>query len=348
MRAETNYSGDMAATVARMHARYGRRLTKENYTQLISCTNVSDAAAYLKHNTSYSKALEGVDTVNIHRGYLEELLRRHFYEDYFNIGRFEKIVDDEFYNYLTVKTEIDEILICILHINAGTDDQIATLPIYMNRYTCFDLTELARMRSFDQLLELMKKTPYYPLLLPYRPSNGEPVDYRACELRLRTYYFRRLINAAHDLDDRELAEHIASRVDVINVINAYRLKKHFNADREQIAALMIPVYGRISEKKINELYDAADANEYIALLSKTVYGREAAKTDTDLSSPESAMTFLRYKHIKRAFAMAQSPALSFFAYHSLMEIELNNIVRIIEGIRYNVPSPEIFEMIISD
>lgn len=347
-RAETNYRGDMTATVARMHARYGRRLTRENYTQLISCSNVSDAAGYLKHSTCYADDLAGVDTAAIHRGYLEDVLRRKYYENYFRLGRYEKIVNEEFYNYLTIKTEIDEILMCILHINAGTDDHIATLPIYMNRYTCFDLNELAGVRTFDGLLSLMKKTPYYQMLLPFRPAKDRMVDHRACELCLRTYFFTRILSAADDLGDKELADFIRSRADVINIINAYRLKKHFGADRDTIASMMIPINGRISERRMNELYNAADEREYVQLLSKTVYGRDAVKAEVDLNDLPAAMTYISYTNTKRTFAMTESVALSFYTYHMLKETELNNMIKVIEGIRYKLPAAEIMGMIITE
>ena len=83
-----------------MHAVYGKRLKPEDYSALLSCTSVSDAADYLKRNTYFSRWLDGVDTENIHRGNLENILRRSLMENYFRIVGFEKLGGDEFYNYI--------------------------------------------------------------------------------------------------------------------------------------------------------------------------------------------------------------------------------------------------------
>lgn len=333
-----------------MHAVYGKRLKAEDYSALMSCTSVSDAADYLKHNTYFGRWLEGVDTENIHRGNLENILRRSFIENYFRIIGFEKLGGSEFYNYIIVKTEIDEILICILHINAGTDDHITTLPIYMNKYTSFDLMELARVRSFSDLLNLTEKTPYYDILKKFRPeSDGESIDYAGCELALRTYYSKRLADSLAQFGgetEKRLKNFLGTQIDMINIINSYRMTRYFSADREEIKARMIPVYLKIPEKKLDELYSARDEKEFLKLFSETCYGREIAEQGYDMSNPEAALSRLRYKQTKMAFSSSRSAPECFFTFNSLAEAEVRNIIRIIEGIRYDLPAKEISELIV--
>lgn len=345
MKAHDFYSGNMTATVAKLHAMNGRKLSKDDYIQLISCSTVTDAAGYLKRRTYYARALENVDTDRIHRGNLENILRRSFYEDYYRIANFEKVGDDEFYNYIVLKTEIDEILMCITHLNAGTDDHINTIPIYMNRYTSFDLTELARVRDFNGLLALIKGTPYAGIIKTMPPDTNGYMDYPACELALRTYYFRRLLKYAEKTNDDEIRSFICSQIDMINIINAYRMKKHFNMTPEQVKAAMIPIYLAVPEKKIDALYAAKDMEEFAKQLRNTVYGREL--TDDELSAPEQALQRLKLRRARRAFSMAFSPPVVFYAFNTIADTEINNIIRIIEGIRYSLPADEISRLIIT-
>ena len=58
------------ATVARIHAMYGKMLTRQNYIDLLSKQTVSEIAAYLKKNTRYHDILASIDINNIHRGLL--------------------------------------------------------------------------------------------------------------------------------------------------------------------------------------------------------------------------------------------------------------------------------------
>ncbi|MBQ5311338.1 MAG: V-type ATPase subunit [Oscillospiraceae bacterium] len=346
MKAHDFISGNMIATVAKLHAISGKKLSKDDYAQLISCSTVADAAGYLKRRTYYARALDNVDTDRIHRGNLENILRRCFYEDYYRIANLEKVGDDEFYNYLVLKTEIDEILMCITHLNAGTDDHINTIPIYMNRYTSFDLTDLARVRSFDELLALIKGSPYADILKMFPPDDSGYIKYPECELALRTYYYRRLLKYADKTGDDEIRSFICSQIDMINIINAYRMKKHFGMSPETIKAAMIPIYLAVPEKKFDAMYEAKDMKGFAAELKKTVYGRDLS--DQELESPEQPLQRLRLRQTKRAFSMAFSPPVVFFAFNTLADIEIKNIIRIIEGIRYSLPAEEIGRLIITE
>ncbi len=354
---ERRYTADkrnLNATVAKLHAIYGKRLRQENYSALLSCTSVADAAEYLKHSTYYSKALDKINTETIHRGNLENILRRSLYENYFGIIGFEKI-NGEFYNYTIIKTEIDEILICILHLNAGTTDHITTLPIYMNRYTSFNLMELAQVRSYSDLLDLTAKTPYYEILKKLAPESKPDgtcghIDYAACELKLRTYYFRRLLESLKSFGgetEKRLTSFIGTQIDMINIINAYRMKRYFNADDKDIKARMIPIYLKIPEKKLDELFSAKDERDFLDKFSKTYYGRTVADGGYNTGDPEMDLVQLRYKQTKRAFSRAVSAPECFFTFNTLAEIELKNIIRIIEGIRYSLPAKEISALLIN-
>ena len=104
------------ATVAKIMAIYGKRLTQQDYLEMMSKQSVQEAAEYLKKNTHYSELLSSIDTNTIHRGMLENLLRRSVYDTYIRITGFEHISKEEFYNYKILQTEIDEILRCILYI----------------------------------------------------------------------------------------------------------------------------------------------------------------------------------------------------------------------------------------
>lgn len=346
---------NLNATVAKLHAVYGKRLKQEDYSALLSCTTVADAAGYLKSSTYLKKLFAEIDTDTIHRGNLENILRRSLMEIYSKVIRFEKIGENEFYNYMIIKTEIDEILICILHLNAGTTDHITTLPIYMNKYTSFNLMELAQVRSYSELLRLTAKTPYYSILKELAPeklpdgSEGH-IDYARCELKLRTYYARRLLDSLSSFGketQNRLRDFIGMQFDIINIINSYRMTKYFNADEAEIKARMIPIYLKIPEKKLYELYRAADEKDFLDKFSKTYYGRAIAEEGYDLGNPEAALVKFRFKQAKRAFSRAQSAPEAFYTFNYLQEIEVKNIIRIIEGIRYSLPSKEISELLIT-
>ena len=96
----SSYSSN--AILAKARAMYGRRLTEQNYTDLLGCRSVGEVAAYLKTRTSYSDILEGVAALNIHRGRLEELLRKRLFLQYASLCRYEMSIGQDFYQYSVI------------------------------------------------------------------------------------------------------------------------------------------------------------------------------------------------------------------------------------------------------
>ena len=110
------------ATVAKARAVYGKRLKESDYAELMSKKKVSEAAEYLKRNTHYSEALANVDTSAVHRGFLESLLNKAYYDQYEKLCKFQHLNDEPFYNFLLVRFEIRELLKAILYLNNERDD----------------------------------------------------------------------------------------------------------------------------------------------------------------------------------------------------------------------------------
>ncbi len=120
-------------------------------TYTIRLTDVYDLqelATYLKNNTRYSGILASIDVNTIHRGLLEALITRNNFETYIELCKFQQLDKIPFYKYGIAREEIEQILSCILHINAGnSEDFISTLPSYLISHTSFDMLQLAKSKN---------------------------------------------------------------------------------------------------------------------------------------------------------------------------------------------------------
>ncbi len=337
------------ATVAKIRAMYGKRITSSDYGELVSSRSVSEIAEYLKKNTHYSGTLSSVDTSSVHRGFLESLLRKSVYETYLKITGFEKIGRQEFYNYRIILAEIDVILSCIRNINARSESGISDIPIYLNGMTCFDLIEIARIRTFPELLDFLRKTPYYDVLAGETADENGNADYTVCEVKMRCYYFERLkkfIDKRGGAEAKALNLMIMTDVDLINVINSYRMKRFFGGTEEEIESIMLPFGSRLSPEKRRDIYSSENEADFIRRFSKTFYGRQLAEMGRDFSDMEEDASRLRYIYAKRALKNSSSAAVSVYAFLYLMTIEVQNLISIIEGVRYGVSSKQIESLII--
>lgn len=336
------------ATVAKIMAIYGKRIKPQDYTEMMNKQNVSEVAEYLKRNTHYSGLLSSIDTNTIHRGMLENLLRRSVFETYMRITGFEHISKQEFYNYKILQTEIDEILRCVRFINAKSQKLITDVPIYINHLTSFDLLELAKITDFKELLTFLKKTPYYDVLKTIRPNDEGLVDVTKCETLLRSYYIERLKGSLHfkKSDVQQFTALLETDIDLINVINAYRLTAFFNESETEIEKDMLPFYGRLSAAKQKDIYSAPNSEEFIRRFSKTYYGKQMIENGYDINSLEQSAQRLRYKYAKLMLKRSASAPLSVYSYIFLLEIEVQNLISIIEGIRYGIEVNKIASLII--
>lgn len=336
------------ATVAKIRAIYGKRVTPQDYTELMNKQSVSEAAEYLKKNTHYGGLLSSIDTNTVHRGMLESLLRRSVFETYMRITGFEHISRQEFYNYKILQTEIEEILRCIRFINAKSRKMIADVPTYINGLTSFDLIELARITDFNELLTFLRKTPYYDVLKTVRLGRDGFVDVTKCETLLRSYYIGRLKSSLHfqKRDAEQFNALLETDIDLINIINAYRLTAFFGESAEVIEKDMLPFYGRLSAAKQKEIYSAPNSEEFIKRFSKTYYGRQMAENGYDVNALEHSAQRLRHKYAKLMLKRSASAPLSVYSFIFLLEIEVQNIISIIEGIRYGLEVNKIASLII--
>jgi len=337
------------ATVARARALHGKRLTEADYRELAGRKSVSEAAEYLKKSTSYSAALSSVNTATVHRGYLESVIRRYSFDRYINICDFQQLRKEQFYNYLIVLSEIREILSVILHINADSSDEyITAMPAYLIGKTGINLIELAKAKNIKEMLAVLRHTRYYPVLKTIAVDENGHVDYLNCEIKLRTFYYQWLMDTIKKELPKKTAEElltqIKTQIDLINIINAYRMKKFYGLSSAEIDKKLLPFYRKLNKKTKTELFENENGDEFLKALSKTSYGREI---DFDNSENfETEVRKLRSKMARRALAFSQSAAVSVYSLVLLDELEVDNIITVIEGIRYGRSPDNILSMVI--
>lgn len=336
------------ATVAKIHAMHGKMLTKQNYTDLMHKQTVNEIAAYLKKNTRYKDILASIDVNTIHRGLLENLVRKKNFNTYVQLCSFQHLGDTPFFNYEVKREEIEQLLSCILHINAGRNEEyIQTLPSYLIKHASFDMIALAKSKSFSDILKVIKDTDYYDDLKIVKPDANGQIDCLRCEVLMRTTFYENLLETI-DKDfngstSKELKKSVMTQIDLINFINAYRMKAFYKAEAPRIKQYMLPFYGRMKKAQMNAFYEAKDDEEMIALFKKTIYSNKIEQIDPEIL--ENAISFIRYKSASGALQNAQSAPVALYSFTYLCEIEEMNIISIIEGIRYKA-SPNFIEKLL--
>lgn len=342
------------AVTAKARALYGKRITTEQYKDLLHCRSVPEIAAYLKSSTAYAQALQNISESNVHRGQLENMLRRWKFETYATLYHYLNSSNDNLFHSIVVEFEIREILRMILLLKAGNPQEyITSLPGFLLARCKVNLLELAKIRSFDELLKLLENTEYEEILSPFRPNDQQPeIDYIGCEHTMYEYYFRHTLHminkSTKGTERQELRRLMGMRIDHLNLRSIYRAKILFHADAKQIAQRIFPFHRRLTPNLIDELVNAGSEEQFHQLLHEIFESSGAVnrmpKNENDFL--ESYTNRLQYFLNKNYLHLSQNVSVVFYSYYILSQIELSNLINIIEGIRYQLPTEEIQKLII--
>lgn len=337
------------AMASKARAMFGKHLKASDYQDLLHKTSVQDIAAYLKNSQTYHEILSGINEQTIHRGFLEMLIRQSFYKDFLSLTHYGDPNLKSFYQFGIISIETKQILITLR--NLGEEDrssQIAQLPLFANKQLHFDVQGLVSVKTFDELMVFLQKTPYASILKRYRPVRDEELDYTACETALKKYHYEMTMNLIKRYftgeEQKELFELMQIRMELENLTIIYRLKKYYKSSVSKIKSILNPVFIHFSRKKLFTLIEQDTLDEFIEALGKSYYHITLENRDTVYF--EHLMDRVLYKNSLRLLRFSKHPHVIFVAYLNLVEVQIQNIIDIIEGVRYKADQESIDKILI--
>lgn len=343
-------SSELALTV-KARAMFGRRLQEADYEALIQKKDVSEIAAHLKNETSYSTILSGINERAIHRQYLESLLKQDIFIRLQKLLRYADESDMSFVKTFSMKSEVHMIMTCIRytmdHDQNLRDDMIANMPLFSQKYFSFDIKKLAEINTYDELLELLQNTVYEKILKRHFSSDIEELDYISLEHEMEILVFQKLFKSiemyGNSEDSEKMKEILKSRAELINLSNLYRMKKDFHTSVEQLNDMLLPYYLHYSKKDLANLVENSSAEEILKSIQRK-YRRYAKDiTFTNIEHFIQQISFNLYHHF---IEYETEPSLVLMSYMYLADTEINNLVNVIEGVRYKV-SPDLIRRMLT-
>lgn len=341
------FSGN--AILAKAKAKFGNRLTLQNYNELLACRSVGEIALYLKGHTYFSSVLGEVKSADIHRGRLEELLKRKQFEDFASLCVFEYAGHDFFYQIIIIRSEIQQILHCIRLLNFGEPDEyLFRMPAFLDRHTTISLLDLAKSSNFSEMLETLKGSRYYKLLKPFTPADGKEINFTAIETALNEYLYEEIFrlfkrrNTGRDMN--EIERMYAQRAELNNILRIIRLKRNPGITVEYIRSCLMPYRYLLSEEELEKMINASSSQQVLELFKKSRYRPRIEKENYVYL--EQCIQEIIFADAVHTMHFSSNPSAIFAAYVFASEIELTNVIHIIEGIRYQLDPSEIKPMLI--
>lgn len=340
-----NYASN--AITAKAHAMYGKRLTNDDYQHLLSMKSVGEIAVYLKNNTSYAKVLDTSAISTMHRTQLELLLRLHLFNQYEALTRYEEVSGKKMKSYFILSTDIEEILFAVRLLTSNdTPDDILFTSNFFSSHTHLDVEKFIEVKNINELLNLLKDTPYYTIVKPYLASDK--VLFLELERALYRYLYSELGKTIEKQykgkEQKELSQMIGMFLDMQIITSIYRMKTFFYTPSEEIQASLYTPLSTLSKKQIQQMIQAENTAEVMAVIETTSYGKMfKEKTFTHI---EDVTHRILYENALHAFRYSTLPTVVMFAYFFIAQIELDNLIHIIEGVRYGINSGKIESILI--
>lgn len=337
------------ALLALSRAFYGKRLSQKQYNDLLSCKSINEVASYLKNRTVYGDAFSAVGTADFSAKTLENVIDESRFGKFISLCRYELAIGSEFYKYFIVKTEVEQILKCTLHMIGGNaGGYLMQMNAFVDKHLSIDLYALGKAESLEQIAASLENTRYETI---YKRCLADPErSYLTFELAFNTYFenFKDEL-VEHCFTGKEksaMRDMVCRSFDVSFIEKQFRIVRYYKSNNA-VTKLAMPASVSLtlfSEKQLRQLYACQSEAELVQVLRKSPYkdcfGKGAQK---DI---ERQITQDFYQHCKKQIRFSSYPSVVMYSYLFLSGIERNNLVRIIEGIKYKVPTEQISESLL--
>ncbi len=328
------------SVLAKCRSMYGKRITREQYEELLSLKTVSEIASYLKSKTPYAADFSSSDSDYTAKR-LRDIIEHHRFSLTAKLCKLEKAIGERFYEYFITKSEIEQILKCTMFILGGSKDRyMLELSGSMDSQLKIDLFALGKANSLEEILAALKKTKYEKLYASC--LSMEEVSY----LNFETAFYAFLMDFQNSLllkafkgeEREEVFKAIGVRNDMRYIENRIRAFT-FYKDIPGVKTAFIPSkVTNLREKELSLISKSLSLSEMNEALRKSVYksfcpleeGRIEAKTEKFL-----------YDYYKKKIRFSVYPSAVMYSFVYLSKIEAANLIKIVEGKKYGLDSEEI-------
>lgn len=337
-----------SALYAKVRAMRGRVLNDEDYNLLMNMPSVTEVARYLSGHLAYADAFAGRNTSNMHRATIERCLREHLRCDIKRILPFMDSGARKFMEIFSLEDGVSRIKLCLRLICINHSDKIGE---YMSKVLSgrreISADEAEGIESIDEFIEMMRGTPYYTPLSVFSGKPKLQVPFYM-ETALDTYFANIVYKYAKKYLTPDEAKSVikvyGTEFDLQNLAFLLRCKRTFEMTDEEIYASIIPKYYRLKGSTISKIVKSSSYSDALSIITdETPYALAFSKEDRFIEKRQSEYMAGVQRRMNYAFGYSIQSAI---CYIHLRRTEINNIISIIEGIRYKLGAEKIAEYLV--
>lgn len=319
---------------AKLKGMYAKKIKDSDIQDLYKQDNLKSVIAILKNKDSNLKDIDE----NTDRQQIEELLNLEIIYDMQKIVKYLDKNDSRIFNILISKYEINCIKksIKLIYSQNKYDENIEVWTANIFK----DLKGLEKVQNFEQLYKILDKTKYKKIIKKYVDSGNIKNNIFEIENEFDKIYLKNIYESA---GNKQLENMIGSKIDFTNIIWIYRMKEYYKFSEDQIKKFIIDKNHLLSKNKINSLIKSQNIDEMNEILSSTPYSKLSSENIYDL---ECKVRKYLYNLYKKNFKSNLLSINCIYAYLNLVEMENNDIISIIEAVRYGIDKNKLLKKLL--
>lgn len=326
------------AVNTKISALYGKLLQDDDYKKMISLKTPTDIAVYLKDNTHYREFFRDKDVSKMHRDEIERLLKEGL------ITYMDKLIHyfygayRDFFKCFYLKYEIIDLKTIARQIHIEKDfANLSENLVFAGKYRYIDINKVLKAHTIPELINSLEGTVYYPYIKNIM-SLSSNLLYNF-EMSIDKAYFSILEEKVGKLaanDKKAFYDLYGSYIDMLNLQWIYRGKKFYKLSPEEIFNYTLNKGYKFNYQRIKIFCYSNDIEDFIKKATQTPYAFLFKNDETQDIFMERRMHRYLYNKVKNAKRRAAQDISPVISYMELIEFQLNDIVSIIENVRYGM------------
>lgn len=318
-----------------------RILDSKHWNKFIESTSLEQLSDLLKDNVEYGKAFEEGNFNESERVNLETVLSRFRRIELENLLHYFSGDYKEFLKTFLMEEEINDLSLILRMMSRGESlEGIKERFVHSNLFTTLDFDDLLTEKNIEQVIKKLKGTIYFNSL---RNLTKEDALRREFHIEMKLYFvlYKSLFEAAEKLDkeDRNAAKDIIGfKVDLLNIQWIYRALKYYNITPEEIFIYSLEGGRKIGYDKIRNLCYSKSIDEFKKLVDSYIgYDIFNDLNDVEIDINVVIDSYM-FNYLKNKNYHNIGSTISFIY---LLDIIINDLTSITEGVQYNVPKEKL-------
>ncbi len=306
---------------SKLKAMYAEKLNREDLEDLMKQQNLTDAIYLLKNKV---KEIENLP-IDAKRLEIEESLDKILISDILKISKYVTSKNQDIWRIYLLKFKIKLIKELWNNINSNEDIDIQLWTSFL--FT--DLKGLDQVKNKDDFIVKIHNNDIKQIL-------QKDITIFERENNLDKMFFEKFAKISKESNNK-VFEIIQKEIDLNNIVWTYRMAQYKNYNYKEF---IVSKYCSISDEVFKNIQASKNINALKIALSVTKY------KNVITSNIEIDIKKYLYKIYERIFKTEMLDFSLVIAYFKLLELQRENIITILEGIRYKLDIKEIQKRII--